>query len=247
MSLKIKDLSVSVANKKIIHNISIKINPGETHVIMGPNGSGKTTLANALLGHPRYHLTGGKILINGKDITNSATHERASAGLFLSAQSVPEINGVTIANFLRVSKQNLKKILLNPFTFYDELKKTMKKLGIPESFATRYVNVGFSGGEKKRAEILQLLMLDPKYAILDETDAGLDVDALKIVGKGLKEFSKRKKGIVIITHQTKLLKYIKPDFVHVMLGGKLIHSGRKSVAESIEKNGYRKYYENKQR
>ncbi|MFA6105254.1 MAG: Fe-S cluster assembly ATPase SufC [Patescibacteria group bacterium] len=241
MSVEIKNLSVAVAGKPIIEKISLTINRGETHIIMGPNGSGKSTLANALLGHPKYTVTSGKIFVDDIDITAKPPDYRAKQGLFLSAQQAPEINGVTVAHFLRVASSSLSGKPENPFTFYESLKKTMKKLNIDPSFATRYLNAGFSGGEKKRAEILQLLTLNPTYAILDETDAGLDVDALKIVGKGLGKFATKDKALIIITHQSRLLKYLKPDFVHIMIRGKIVKSGGKELITEIEKSGYNKY------
>lgn len=208
---------------------------------MGPNGSGKSTLANALLGHPRYIISGGKIILDDEDLTTKTPDVRAKAGLFLSAQSAPEINGVTVANLLRVAMQSVTQKPVNPFQFYDLLRKTMKKLKIDESFASRYVNTGFSGGEKKRAEILQLMILDPRFAILDETDAGLDVDALKIVGKGLSQFAKKDKGLLIITHQSRLLKYLKPDFVHIIVKGKIVKTAGNELIGEIEKNGYNQF------
>lgn len=241
MSLQISKLNISVNGKKIISNISLEIKPGQIHVIMGPNGSGKSTLANALLGHPKYTITSGKIVIDGTDITHKTPDFRAKKGLFLSAQQVPEISGVTMSHFLRVTTASLSGKKENPFSFYERLKKIMKQLSIDGSFASRYLNTGFSGGEKKRAEILQLLTLNPTYAILDETDAGLDVDALKIVGRGLSKFATKDKGLVIITHSTKLFKFIKPDFVHVLVKGKVVDSGKATLIKIIEKTGYNKY------
>jgi Fe-S cluster assembly ATP-binding protein len=241
MSLLIKNLEISVSGKKIVSDINLEIKKGETHIIMGPNGSGKSTLANALLGHPRYIISGGKIILDDEDLTTKTPDVRAKAGLFLSAQSAPEINGVTVANLLRVAMQSVTQKPVNPFQFYDLLRKTMKKLKIDESFASRYVNTGFSGGEKKRAEILQLMILDPRFAILDETDAGLDVDALKIVGKGLSQFAKKDKGLLIITHQSRLLKYLKPDFVHIIVKGKIVKTAGNELIGEIEKNGYNQF------
>ena len=241
MSLEINNLSVSVANKKILDKISLSIKPGEIHVIMGPNGSGKSTLANALLGHPKYTVTGGKIMVDKKNVTKKSPNFRAKCGMFLSSQQAPEINGVTLSHFLRVASTSLTGTPANPFAFYEGLKKTMKKLGMDLAFASRYLNTGFSGGEKKRAEILQLLTLNPTYAILDETDAGLDVDALKIVGRGLAKFAGKDKAIIFITHGSRLIKFLKPDFVHVMIKGKLVRSGNKKLIAEIEKNGYNKF------
>lgn len=241
MPLELKNLSIAVSGKEIVHGINLMINDGEVHVIMGPNGSGKSTLANALLGHPRYKITSGEIIFNGENLTESSPDIRARAGLFLSAQSAPEINGVTIANFLRVATQNITQKPVNPFAFYDKLRSTMKRLKIDESFASRYINTGFSGGEKKRAEILQLFMLDPKLAILDETDAGLDVDALKIVGKGLSEFSKNGRSMLIITHQSRILKFLEPNRVHIIINGNIKTSGGKELIDEIESNGFNNF------
>lgn len=237
MSLEIKNLHVSVGKKEIVKGISLTINPGEIHVIMGPNGSGKSTFSNAIMGHPKYSVK-GKILVNGKNVTKLPPDKKAKAGLFLSMQNAPEIPGITVSNFLRVATGAMSGKSQNPFTFHESLKKQMTELGIDFSFAARYLNTGFSGGEKKRMEILQLIALDPAYAILDEADSGLDVDALKMVGKGINTFAQKKKGLLIITHYTRLLEYVKPDFVHVMVEGRIVKSGGAELAREIEKNGY---------
>ena len=241
MSLELKNLQVQVDRKKIIDNLSLTVKPGEVHVIMGPNGAGKSTLANAIMGHPNYTISKGKILVNKKDITKKSPDQKAAKGLFLSMQSAPEIHGVTVAHFLRVATASLTHENKNPIEFRDELKKMMGQLSIDPSFATRYVNTGFSGGEKKRLDILQLLMLNPTYAILDETDSGLDVDALRIVGDGINAFHSEKTGLLLITHYNRLLQYVVPDFVHIMIGGRIVKSGGKELAEEIERDGYKKY------
>lgn len=238
MSLQISQLKISVDNQEIVHGLSLEIKPGEVHAIMGPNGSGKSTLVNTLAGHPKYLITEGSILIDGTDITAAKPEDRAKAGLFLSPQYPPEIAGVSIANFLRLAVGAKRGVNLNPLEFYKEIKTAMKALGIDESFAKRAINSGFSGGEKKRAEILQLALLQPTYALLDETDSGLDVDALKIVGEGISAFQNAERGILLITHYARLLEYIKPTHVHIMRDGQIIKSGGPELAQEIEASGY---------
>lgn len=241
MSLKISHLKISVADQEIVHGIDLELNPGEVHAIMGPNGSGKSTLANTLMGHPKYNVTAGSIKLDDHDITNEKPNVRAKKGLFLSMQYPPEIEGVTIANFLRVAKNSLTDTNHNPMDFHKELMAKMAELGIDPAFARRHLNAGFSGGEKKRAEILQLAVLDPKYAILDETDSGLDVDALRIVADGINRFRGPAKGILLITHYNRILEYVTPDFVHIMSGGKIVKSGGAELAKEVEKNGYAEF------
>lgn len=238
MSLEIKNLTVSTEDKEILHGLDLVVNQGEVHVIMGPNGSGKSTLVNTLAGHPKYTVTAGTIMADGVDITAAKPEERAKAGLFLSPQYSPEIAGVTIANFLRLAVSARRGVSVNPLDFYQELKTAMAKLGIDENFAKRSLNTGFSGGEKKRAEILQLALLQPTYALLDETDSGLDVDALKIVGQGIAHFQAPTNGVLLITHYARLLEYIKPTHVHIMRAGKLIAHGGPELVATIEANGY---------
>ncbi len=237
-SLEIQNLHVSVGAKEIVKNFSLTILPGEMHAIMGPNGSGKSTLANTLMGHPKYTVTAGSIILDGENITALSPEKRAKKGLFLSQQYPPEIAGVTLANFLRVAKNSLTGENANPLTFYHELVATMNTLNMPADFASRHLNTGFSGGEKKRAEILQLLLLNPTYTILDETDSGLDVDALRIVAEGINRFRSPEKGILLITHYNRILEYVVPDFVHIMKDGVIIESGSKDLAKKIEKSGY---------
>ncbi|NCO04761.1 MAG: Fe-S cluster assembly ATPase SufC [Candidatus Magasanikbacteria bacterium] len=241
MSLFLRTVSVEVEGKEIIHGLSLELPKGQVHVIMGPNGSGKSTLVNALMGHPSYTLTGGQIMLDGEDITQRAPDERSKAGLFLSMQYPPEIAGVTISNFLRMVYEAKMGEKQNPVVFYRFLQEKMEELQIDPTFAKRYVNQGFSGGEKKRAEILQLAVLDPTYAILDETDSGLDVDALKVVSEGINRFRSEEKGILLITHYNRILEYVTPDVVHIMIDGNIVKSGGAELAKDIEEKGYEGY------
>lgn len=241
MSLELKNLNIRVDKKEIVLGVSLSIKPGEVHAIMGPNGSGKSTLANALMGHPKYTITEGKIVVDKKDVTKDAPDKKFKAGLFLSMQYPPEIPGVTMANFLRLATNAASGETKNPILFHKELVAKMAELKMDPAFTKRYLNTGFSGGEKKRAEILQLLMLNPKYAILDETDSGLDIDALRTVAEGINTFHTKKTGILLITHYNRILEYIVPDFVHIMSKGKIVKSGKKELAKEIEKNGYKNF------
>lgn len=238
MSLNIQNIHIAVEGEDIVKGVSLEIQPGEVHVIMGPNGSGKSTLANAVMGHPKYEITSGSVQLDGGDITEEAPDVRAKKGLFLSMQYAPEIPGVTVTNFLRLALESLSGEKKNPLTFFGELKKKMAELKIDPEFSKRYLNVGFSGGEKKRLEVLQLSILNPKYAILDETDSGLDVDALKIVSDGINAFKTEEKGMLIITHYNRILEYVKPDFVHIMQDGKFVKSGGAELAKDVEEKGY---------
>ncbi len=237
MSLTISHFTVAVEGKTILSDFNLTIKPGEVHAIMGPNGSGKSTLANSLMGHPKY-VAQGHVQINGEDITELSPDKKAKAGLFLSPQYPPEIAGVTIANFLRLAVGAKRGSAVNPLTFQKELYALMDELGIDHAFAGRYLNKGFSGGEKKRLEILQLLLLQPQYAILDETDSGLDVDALRIVAAGINRFKTADTGVLLITHYNRILEYVTPDFVHIMKGGAIVRSGDKDLAKEIEATGY---------
>lgn len=241
MSLKISDLKVNVDATEIIHGLDLEIKPGEVHAIMGPNGSGKSTLANTLMGHPKYTITGGRIVLDDVDISTEKPNARARRGLFLSMQYPPEIEGVTIANFLRVAKNSLTGVVQNPLDFHKSLMAKMAELDIDPAFARRHLNTGFSGGEKKRAEILQLAILAPTYAILDETDSGLDVDALRIVSDGINRFRGPDKGVLLITHYNRILEYVTPDFVHIMSDGKIVKSGGAELAKVVEKSGYAEF------
>jgi len=235
--LEIKDLHVSSDNKEILKGVSLKIKPGEIHALMGPNGSGKSSLSLALMGHPRYKITSGSIKIDGKDITALTPDKRAKFGLFLAMQYPVAVPGVSVTNFLRSSLRNLKENV-TPAEFVQTTREKMSELKIDESFATRSINDGFSGGEKKKMEVLQLSVLKPKYAVLDETDSGLDVDALKLVARGINNVASPGIGILLITHYQRILKYIQPDFVHILIDGKIVKSGGHKLAERVEEEGY---------
>src|SRR6188474_574518 len=238
--LVIQDLHVSIAEQEIIRGLSLTVPTGEVHAIMGPNGSGKSTLAKVLAGHPDYVVTSGSVLMDGENVLALEPDERARRGLFMAFQYPSEIPGVTIANFLRSAVQARlpEGEELEATDYYAQLYKQMDLLGMDRSFTSRSVNEGFSGGEKKRNEILQLAMLQPKYAVLDETDSGLDIDALKIVAKGVNSLRSPDRGILVITHYQRLLNYIIPDHVHVMVAGRIVRSGRKELALELEERGY---------
>lgn len=236
--LVLKNLYVSADEKPIVRGVDLAVLPGQVVALMGPNGSGKSTLANAIMGHPKYQITKGKILLEGDDITALPPHKRARAGLFLSLQHPPEIPGVNVANFLRLAKQALTGTTINPLEFHEGLNRQVAALKMDPEFIRRHVHAGFSGGEKKRLEILQLLVLNPKYAILDETDSGLDVDALKIVSAGINRFRSPEHGILLITHYNRMLEYVVPEAVQVMREGKIVVSGGKELAKHIETKGY---------
>src|SRR6476646_9683291 len=238
--LSIQDLRVSIADQGIIRGLSLAVPKGEVHAIMGPNGSGKSTLAKVLAGHPDYNVTAGQILMDGENIMELEPDERARRGLFLAFQYPSEIPGVTIANFLRAAVQARlpEGEELEATEYYARLYEKMDLLEMDRSFTSRSVNEGFSGGEKKRNEILQLAMLEPKYAILDETDSGLDIDALKTVAHGVNSLRGPDLGILLITHYQRLLNYIVPDHVHVMVAGRIVRSGRKELALELEERGY---------
>ncbi|MDS0527757.1 Fe-S cluster assembly ATPase SufC [Clostridium sp. SHJSY1] len=242
--LKINDLRIEADEKEILKGLNLEINKGEIHVIMGPNGAGKSTLANALMNNPKYKKLNGNIEFDGENINNLKTDERAKKGLFMSFQYPEEIPGITVENFLKYAKRSSDGTVLKHFKFDLDLKKNMKELKIDESYAKRYLNVGFSGGEKKKNEILQMLTLQPKLAILDESDSGLDVDAIRIVSKGIEMFSNEDNGVLIITHNTKILENLKPDYVHVLVDGKIVKTGDGNLAKEIEENGYEVYKEN---
>ncbi|MDP2789843.1 MAG: Fe-S cluster assembly ATPase SufC [bacterium] len=239
MVLTVDHLAVRVEGKDILHDVSFVIGAGEVHALMGPNGSGKSTLANALMGHPRYAITGGNVSVDGQDITAAKPDERAQAGLFLSFQYPVEIPGVSVQNFLRTAWRSLHNDKLDHKIFSARLQQALADLCIDPVFAKRAVNEGFSGGEKKRMEMLQLAVLQPKFAILDETDSGLDVDALKVVAAGIERARHAGIGILLITHYPRLLEYVVPDFVHVLIQGRLTQSGGKDLAYEIERVGYK--------
>ena len=223
--LSVHDLHVSVEGKEILKGLNLTVNTGEVHALMGPNGSGKSTLSFCLMGHPKYQITSGQILYQGKDIAELAPNERAAAGIFLAFQYPTAIPGVTIANFLRAALRGVRGGDVPVKEFRQAVKTQLKALGIPESFMSRYVNDGFSGGEKKRLEILQMAVLSPSLAVLDETDSGLDIDALKTVAEGINALRSPERGILLITHYQRLLNYITPDHVHVLVSGRVVRSG----------------------
>lgn len=241
--LVIKDLFVNADKKEILKGINLKIKKGEIHVIMGPNGSGKSTTANAILSNPEYTKVSGSVKFDGEDITNLTTDEIARKGVFMSFQLPEEIPGITVANFLKYAKNKITGEPVKIFAFKKELEKYMQELNINPKNMERSLNVGFSGGEKKKNEILQMLVLNPKLAILDETDSGLDVDAIRTVSKGIEMFKNDNNGVLIITHNTKILANLKVDYVHVLVDGKLVTTGPAELAYDIEKNGYTKYKE----
>ena len=240
--LQIKDLSVKVEDKEIFHNVDLNLNKGETHVLMGPNGAGKSTLGYALMGNPRYEITDGHIFFNSKDITEESPAERARDGIFLSFQNPIEVPGITLGNFIRTALEQRTGSRIRLWNFRKELKKAMDILQMDEEYADRDLNVGFSGGEKKKAEILQLLMLKPKLAILDETDSGLDVDAVRTVSAGIREYQKNSEGsLLVITHSTKILESLPVDYTHVMVEGKIIKTGGAELVDEINESGFAGY------
>lgn len=236
--LKIENLHVEIEGQEIIKGLDLEMNEGEIHAIMGPNGSGKSTLANVLMGHPRYEVTGGSVTFQGEDVFELEADERAKLGMFLAFQYPSEVPGVTVANFLRTAVNSVREEELSTMEMYKLLQEKMKVMQMDQRFAERYLNEGFSGGEKKRNEILQMLMLDPKLAIMDETDSGLDIDALQVVAKGVNEMRGGDFSAVVITHYSRILRYIEPDHVHVMLDGRIVTSGDKSLADQLEDKGY---------
>lgn len=245
--LNVKNLYVDVEEKQILHGVDLSIGKGETHVLMGPNGTGKSTLGYALMGNPRYTIKSGEIWFQGKNITEAPVNERAKAGIFLSFQNPLEVPGVTLSSFIRNALEQKTEKRQRLYDFKKELERTMEILQMDPSYAERDLNVGFSGGEKKKAEILQLLMLKPSLAILDETDSGLDVDAVRTVSAGIKEYQKNCKGsLLIITHSTKILESLSVDYTHVMVEGKIIQTGDASLVEEINRNGFAKYEKTEQ-
>lgn len=243
--LKIEDLHVAVEGKPILRGVSLTIRHGQTHALMGPNGSGKSTLGLAIMGHPNYEVTSGRIELNGQDVIEMSPDERARAGIFMAFQRPIAIPGVKMADFLRHATTNVRnpqrkegEDLIPMREFRKELTAKMGQLRMDVEFARRYVNDGFSGGEMKRAEILQLAMLQPKFAILDETDSGLDADAVRLASESIAEFGREKMGLLIITHHDKLLEHNPPDFTHVMLGGRLVETGGRELADELHRSGY---------
>jgi Fe-S cluster assembly ATP-binding protein len=245
-TLEIKDLKVQVNTEdgpiEILKGVTLTIKDGETHAIMGPNGSGKSTLAYSIAGHPRYEVTGGTVTLDGENVLEMSVDERARAGLFLAMQYPVEVPGVSVANFLRTAKTAIDGEAPKLRTWVKDVNGALDRMNLDSSFSQRSVNEGFSGGEKKRHEIAQLELLDPKVAILDETDSGLDIDALKVVSDGVNRFREREgKGVLLITHYTRILRYIKPDHVHVFVAGRVAESGGPELAEELEANGYDRF------
>jgi len=238
MSLEIQNLHVRIEEREILHGVNLKVSKGETHALMGPNGSGKSTLANTIMGNPNYEVTEGKILLDGEDLTEAAPDERARAGLFLAFQYPATIPGVSVANFLRMAVNARREEPIKVKDFGKVLREKVEMLKIDKEFVSRYLNEGFSGGEKKRAEILQLAMLKPDIAVLDETDSGLDIDALRIVSDGVNAMRGPDMGALIITHYTRILDYVKPEFVHIMLDGRIVQEGGPELADKLEDQGY---------
>jgi Fe-S cluster assembly ATP-binding protein len=243
--LKVQDLKVSVADdeaKEILHGVNLEVNKGETHVLMGPNGAGKSTLGSTLMGDPRYKIDGGKIFFEGQDITDLTTDKISKLGMFISFQNPVEVPGITLSNFIRTAIENKTGQHIRLWDFKKELQKTMELLNMDPSYADRDLNVGFSGGEKKKAEILQLLMLKPSLAILDETDSGLDVDAVRTVSQGVEEYKKSVGGaLIIITHSTRILESLTIDRTHVLVSGQIVAEGDASIVDDINENGFEKY------
>ena len=236
--LEIKDLHAGVEGKEILKGLSLSVGKGEVHVILGPNGSGKSTLMNIIMGHPKYEVTSGTMSFEGEDITGLKTFERARKGLFLSFQTPEEIPGITVENMIRTSKQAISGERVKIVPFRRQLKETMEELKMKSEYAERYMNVGFSGGEKKRTEILQLLMLNPKLALLDETDSGLDVDAVQIVSEGVAKFHNEDNSCLIITHNTRILEKLKVDKVHVLINGEIVEEGGPELIDDINRRGF---------
>lgn len=239
--LNIKDLYVNAGNKEILKGLNLKINKGETHVIMGPNGAGKSTLANIILNNPEYKIIKGEIDFEEENINDLKTDERARKGIFMSFQTPEEVPGISVMNFIKSAKSAQEKEMIKVFAFKKELEENMEKLNMNKSYSSRDLNVGFSGGEKKKNEILQMLMLKPKLAILDETDSGLDVDAIKTVSKGIKMYKNDENAVLIITHSTKILQGLNVDYVHILVDGKIVKTSNAELANEIEKEGYSKY------
>jgi len=242
MTLEVQDLEVSVEDEKIVKGVSLEINPGEIHAIMGPNGSGKSTLCKSLMGNPVYTIDSGKIIVDGEDVTEEETDERAREGLFLGFQYPSEISGISTAEFLReainAKREEDGEDPIKQSDFKERMEDALDMLDMDDEYARRYLNDGFSGGEKKRNEILQLAVLQPKYAILDEIDSGLDIDALQVVANGINGLAEEDRGFLMITHYQRILDYVEPDHVHVMIDGKIVESGGPELAERLEDEGY---------
>jgi Fe-S cluster assembly ATP-binding protein len=239
--LKIENLHAEIDGTEILKGVDLEINPGEVHAIMGPNGSGKSTLANVIMGNPIYEVTEGKIIFENEEITEEPVDNRAKLGMFLAFQYPESIPGVTIVNMLKTALTNIEETEYTTLELRLKVAEAMEQLGLSADFADRYLNEGFSGGERKRNEILQLAVLNPKLAVLDETDSGLDVDGLKVVGEGVSKLKTPDKGYLVVTHYQRLLEYIKPDFVHVFVDGKIIETGGIELSDKLEQEGYESY------
>ena len=239
--LKIENLHAEIDGTEILKGVDLEINPGEVHAIMGPNGSGKSTLANVIMGNPVYEVTEGKIIFENEEITEEPVDNRAKLGMFLEFQYPESIPGVTIVNMLKTALTNIEETEYTTLELRLKVAEAMEQLGLSADFADRYLNEGFSGGERKRNEILQLAVLNPKLAVLDETDSGLDVDGLKVVGEGVSKLKTPDKGYLVVTHYQRLLEYIKPDFVHVFVDGKIIETGGIELSDKLEQEGYESY------
>jgi Fe-S cluster assembly ATP-binding protein len=240
-TLEIRDLHVAVDDTEILRGVDLTVASGETHAVMGPNGSGKSTLAYSIAGHPKYRVTSGAVLLDGEDVLSMKVDERARAGLFLAMQYPVEVPGVSVSNFLRTAATAVRGEAPKLRTWVKEVNESMTALGMDRSFAERNLNEGFSGGEKKRHEILQMALLKPKIAILDETDSGLDVDALRVVSEGVNKVRATGVGTLLITHYTRILRYIEPDFVHVFFDGRIVESGGAELADRLENEGYARF------
>ena len=240
MSLVITNLHAAIGGNDILKGLSLEVPPGEVHAIMGPNGSGKSTLAKVIAGHEDYEVTGGAVTMDGEDLLDLGIDERSRAGLFLAFQYPAEVPGVTMANFIRAARQARlpEGEEIDAVAYYKELYEKMDQLGIDRRFTSRSVNEGFSGGEKKRNEVLQMMMLEPGYCVMDETDSGLDIDALKVVASGVNSMRSPGRGFLVITHYQRLLDYIEPDYVHVLADGQIVRSGSKELALELEQRGY---------
>lgn len=241
--LRVEGLHIAVEGKEILRGLDLTINTGETHVIMGSNGAGKSTLFNAIMGNPKYKVTAGKIFFEGKDITDAPVNERAKAGIFMAFQAPISVQGITLENFIRNAKGTITGENQRIMPFRKKLRAQMEELSMDKSYVERYVNDGFSGGERKKSEILQMTMLDPKLTMLDEIDSGLDVDAVRIVSEAVAKYHNENNSILVITHHSEILQHLKPDFVHVLIHGRIVKTGDGSLIQEIEKNGYDEFKE----
>lgn len=236
--LEVKNLHVKVGDKEILKGINLDIFEGKVHVIMGPNGAGKSTLTNSIMAHPKYEVTSGEIIFKGKNINDLKTDERAKLGIFMSFQNPEEVSGVNVSNFIRSARMSITSEKESIIEFQRELEEKMESLSMDKSYSDRYLNVGFSGGEKKKTEILQMIMLNPSFVMLDETDSGLDIDAVRIVSENVEKFKNENKSILIITHHRAILSKIKPDYVHVLYNGKIVKTSDISLIDKIQDEGY---------